>query len=298
MRANAMTGLTLSAALLTAATPAIVQQRGARLFVAGPTTSRILAYGPEARQGLELFTRVNSGRSPLIVYVHGGGWSTGSPKDGARGSQPDHFTSRGYAYATVAYRFVPAVTVEQQLSDIAEAIAYLRRLPEVQPDSIVLIGHSSGAHLAALLATDPAYLGAANVPFEAVRGVVLLDPAALDVSPFMAGGGGAIDRYYRPAFGSSPERWSALSPIKHLAEPNAPAWAVFYDANNMAAAMQGADLAAGLIGAGADARLENVNGTSHLRLNNEIGQPGDRTTISIDTFLTRLFPERQRSRRR
>lgn len=292
-------GLAAAAALFAAGTPAIVEQSGPHVFVAGPTQVRALVYGPEPRQGLELFTR-GKARSPVIVYLHGGGWSAGSPKDGSRGAQADHFTSRGFAYATVGYRYVPTVTVEQQLADVARAIGFLRRQKGVDPARIVLIGHSSGAHMAALLGADPSYLKGAGVPFNALRAVVLLDPAVLDVPPLMASGsGGTIDRYFRPVFGDDPARQSALSPMKHLETPNAPAWAILHDANNRFAGAQGADFVAGLIGAGAkDAAVFPVADTAHMRLNNEIGSEGDRATALIDAFLVGALPETRRPRLR
>jgi arylformamidase len=278
------------------ATPAIVAQAGPHVFVPGPTEVRALTYGRDPRQRVELFTR-GGGCAPLIVYLHGGGWSSGSPKAGSGGAQADHYTSRGHAYATIGYRFVPGVTVEQQLADVAAAIAMLRRQPAVDPQRIVLIGHSSGGHLAALLGSDLSYLVAAGVPEAAVRGVVLLDPAAIDIGPIMAtGGGGTVDRYYRPAFGDDPARWSALSPMKHSAGPNAPRWLMLYDVNNPLAGMQSGEFAAGLIGAGAEARVEAVTGTSHVRLNDEIGAAGDLATALIDAFLAEARPESRRPR--
>jgi len=290
--------LTAIPLLFAAATPAIVAQSGPHVFVAGPTRARTLSYGPEPRQQAELFTR-GEHRAPLVVYLHGGGWTAGSPKAGSGGGQADYWTSRGYAYGTVAYRFVPAVTAEDQLDDAARAIAMLRRQEGVDPSRIVLIGHSSGGHMAALLGADPTWLARARVPFGAVKAVILLDPAALDIGPIMqSSGGGTIDRHYRPAFGDDPARWSVLSPMKHGEAPNAPAWLMLYDMNNPLAAMQSGGLAAGLIAAGAQARAEAVAGTTHVRLNDEIGRPGDRATQLIEAFLAPVFPERQRARMR
>ena len=287
----------LLAALLAAATPSIADQTGPNVLVAGPTLSRPLTYGPEPRQGVELFTR-GRGRSPLIVYLHGGGWSEGSPKSGSRGLQADHFTGRGYAYATVGYRFVPEVTLEEQLSDVARAIAFLRRQRGVDPNHVILIGHSSGGHLAALLGTDPSYLRAATVPFEALRAVILLDPAVLNVPPVMTSQGEpTIERFFRPAFGNDPARQSALSPLRHSEAPNAPHWLSLYDTGNMFAGAQSADLIAALIGSGAkEATSVPLPNTTHMRLNNEIGATSDGATAAIDAFLARALPQSQRPR--
>lgn len=299
MRGMDVIGMIFVAGLLAMATPSIGEQAGAHVLVAGPTVARTIIYGPEPRQGLELFTR-GRGKAPLIVYLHGGGWSAGSPKDGSRGAQADHCTAAGYAYATVAYRFVPVASAEDQLRDVAKAIAALRREPGVDGSRIILMGHSSGGTMAAQLGTDPRWLNEAKVPFEAVKAVVLLDPSVLDLPPVMAQPDAPIVRQYLlPAFGSDPARQSSLSPIKQTEAPNAPAWLIVADANNGFAQAQGSDLAAGLIGMGAkEARVVPIAGTTHMRLNNEIGADGDQATAAIDAFLARTLPENQKARRR
>ena len=73
---------------------------------------------------------------------------------------------------------MPQATVESQTADVSSAIAWLRANAASQgldPNRIVLMGHSAGAHLAALVGTNPHYLQAAGVPLGAIRGVVLLD---------------------------------------------------------------------------------------------------------------------------
>lgn len=290
----------LAIALFAAATPEIAARAGARRLVGGPLRVEALPYGADPRQQLRLFTRAASGRAPLLVYVHGGGWSAGTPDAGA-GAQPEHFTRRGYAWATAGYRFVPGAAVEDQASDLARAIATARAARGVDPDRIVVVGHSSGGHLAALLATDPRWLASAGVPFAALRGAILLDPAALDVSAILGSGarGGTIDAYFRPAFGERPERWVALSPLAQAAPPNAPAWLMLHDAGNVLAGVQSQQLARDLQVAGAAAvRVQAISGTSHVRLNDELGRSGDRATAAVDGFLDALFPDMIRPRRR
>ncbi len=293
-----MIGLLLTSLALAAATPAIVAQQGTHVLVAGPVEKRSLVYGPEQRQYLELFTKARAGRAPLVVYLHGGGWSDGSPRLGSGGAQAEFYTSRGFAYATVGYRYVPVVTVEEQLADVARAIAYLKNQPDVDARRIILVGHSSGAHMAALLGADPSHFKAARLDFQAIRGVLLLDPAVFDLAPIMAAGGPTVDRYFRPAFGADPARWSTLSPVKHAEVPNAPGWLILHDSNNFLAGAQGSDLAAGLRAAGARAAVLPVAGTTHMRLNDEIGRAGDSASEAMAVFLATAVPETQRPRRR
>jgi acetyl esterase/lipase len=298
---KAMLATIVSTGLLAAATPAVVAQAGLHVLVSGPIVTRELHYGPAPRQLVQLFVREKAGRAPLIIYLHGGGWSAGTPRAGSAGQQPDHFTGAGYAYATLGYRFVPEATVEEQLTDVAQAIALLRRQQGVDPDRIVLLGHSSGGHLAALIGDDPAWLDKTGVPFDAVKAVVLLDPAAIDVAPIMAAGRGAgtVARYYQPAFGEDLARQEALSPLRHADAPNAPAWLMLHDVNNPLAGYQSQQLSAALIAAGArEATVLPIQDTTHLRLNDEIGRPGSAPTVEIDAFLARVFPDTRRPRMR
>lgn len=288
--------LGLTALLFAIATPAISTQAGPHVLVAGPTQVSSVSYGTDVRQKATLYTR-GSEPAPLIVYLHGGGWSAGSPSAGSRGRQAEHFTAAGYAYATVGYRFVPNVTVEQQLGDVAAAIAALQRQSEVDPRRIVLIGHSSGGHMAALLGTDQSYLERAGIPFQDLRAVILLDPAILNIPGMLDKGGAAIDRFFRPAFGDEPGRQGALSPTRHTEAPNAPAWLTLHDPANGFAASQGAELSAALLGAGAkEATVVPIPGTTHMRLNGDIGAPQDAATAAIDAFLARSLPENRRPR--
>ena len=74
-----------------------------------------------------------------------------------------HYPGQGYAFASINYRLVPAATVEEQASDVANAVkALIDRAGSVGVDRrrIVLMGHSAGAQLVALVGTDERYLRA------------------------------------------------------------------------------------------------------------------------------------------
>lgn len=281
--------LIVAAALLLGATPNIAARTGEARLVTAPLTLTRIGYGPDPRQTIGLFRR-GTETMPLIVYLHGGGWSAGTPAAG-EGSQAEHFTRTGHAYATIGYRFVGTVRVEDQLAEIAGAIARLARMPGIDGRRIVLIGHSSGGHLAAMLGADPQWLERAGVPLGAVRGVVLLDPAALDVTAILGSGarGGAIDAFFRPAFGDDPARQWALSPLAHAAAPNAAGWLMLHDVANPGSGWQCRALARDLVRAGAGpVYVQPIAGTSHVRLNDEIGRPLDPATAQIDAFLDQL----------
>lgn len=251
------------------------------------TAPQEYAYGPDGRQRLD-FWRGRTENPPLILYIHGGGWSRGDKRHAVDG-KADHFRRQGYAFASINYRLVPDATVEEQAADVASAIAWLRqRAPDLGIDAhrIVLMGHSAGAHLAALVATDPVYLGRAGVPMGEIAGVVLLDGAAYHVPSNVGSGPRIVSRMRRSAFGEDKARQLRLSPVTHASTPNARDFLILY-VDRIAAPGQSRALADLLrqAGTGAEARL--IAGSTHMRLNRDLGQTGDEATQLVDDFVKR-----------
>ena len=253
-----------------------------------PAGFREHAYGAHQRQRLDLALPVDAGgKSPLLLFVHGGGWSIGDKRLGA-GTKGAHFLGRGWAFASTNYRLVPDGTVEQQAADVAAAIAFLRRQPGIDSDRVVVMGHSAGAHLAALVGTDERYLDAVGVPVASIKGVILLDGAGYDVVQQMALKGNRVGSVYDAAFGPDPARQAALSPTRHTAAPNAPNWLILPVASRADSGAQSEALAAKLRAAGARAIVLPQHGKTHATLNREMGQAGDRPTAEVDRFLAGL----------
>ena len=114
---------------------------------------------------------------------------------------------------------------EQQAADVASALAYvIAHAGElgIDPRRIVLMGHSAGAHLVALVGTDPAYLKAVGLDEASVAGVIPIDGAAYDVPAQLKVGARIMGATYEQAFGTDPARQKTLSPTMQAAAPNAP----------------------------------------------------------------------------
>lgn len=249
-----------------------------------------MSYGPDTLQRLDLVAPAGSTRPPLILFIHGGGWSIGDKRH-AIGAKASHFVGRGYAFASVNYRLVPQATVEDQAADIAAAIAMLRTYAmgsNYDGERIILMGHSAGAHLAALVGTDPRYLAAAGVPMNRVKGVVLLDGAGYDIARQMAVPRNPVAGMYDAAFGRDPKRQKALSPTLQAAAPNVANWLILPVARRADSIAQSQALAAALGKAGASAKVVPVPGESHGSLNKGLGEDGDFATGEIDRFVAGL----------
>ena len=99
---------------------------------------------------LDLYLPERPERAPLVVYVHGGAWRSGS-KD--RMPQAGLLSS-GFAIASVDYRLSPVARFPAQVYDIKAAIRFLRaKQQEYGYDArrIAISGSSAGGHLAALV---------------------------------------------------------------------------------------------------------------------------------------------------
>lgn len=93
--------------------------------------------------------------APLVVFIHGGGWRGGSPRQ----VEPLLFLGdEGFAVASISYRFSHEARFPAQLEDVREALCWLashgHRLG-FDPDRMALVGASAGGHLAMLAAVAP-----------------------------------------------------------------------------------------------------------------------------------------------
>jgi acetyl esterase/lipase len=244
-------------------------------------------YGSDSKQKLDLVKPAGVAKAPVLLFVHGGGWSIGD-KGHAAGNKAKWANSKGWAFASANYRLVPQATVEQQASDVASAVAWLRANAAkegLDPDRIILMGHSAGAHLVALVGTDPQYLRAVGVPISAIKGVVLLDGAGYDVPTQASAEMNIVKPMYEAAFGKDPKRQAALSPTRHAAAPNVTRWLILPIERRRDSQAQSKGLADALNRAGASATVIAIPDESHGSLNKGLGEAGDFATGQVERFL-------------
>ncbi len=291
-----LSGLGIAASLVAA--PVFAQQqedafspaeRPSRPYQAAARVTRTVIYGDDLRQQIDVYEPADAVEAqPLVLFIHGGGWSMGSHR--SVGAKPAHFGAAGYYFASAGYRILPNAPVEQQAADIGAAIAALRGQAGAigfDPDRIAIIGHSSGAHLAALLASDPSYAGDA---FDAVRGVILLDSGAYDIAASVESANPRSWQLYNNVFGSDAARHAALSPITHIGGADAPNWLALYVDERERAQVQAEMLVTALETAGVEAAAVPIAGTNHGRLNREIGtDAGAAQTEILDAFLEKVL---------
>ncbi|QQC67797.1 alpha/beta hydrolase [Paraburkholderia ginsengisoli] len=125
---------------------------------------RLDVYAPESRTGMN---------HPVVVYFYGGGWQSGHRSESRGVAQA--LATRGIVTIAADYRIFPETVFPGFLDDPAAVVRWTRdHVREFGGDSgrIFLMGHSSGAHMAAMLATDPRYLAAQGISNTSLAGMI------------------------------------------------------------------------------------------------------------------------------
>jgi len=106
-------------------------------------------------QKMDVYFPESGGPWPAVVYVHGGGWTSGDKSntvDFARG-----MTARGYFVASINYRLFPEARYPAMIQDVKCAIRSLRANAgeyNLDPNRIAAAGASAGGHLVSMLGTS------------------------------------------------------------------------------------------------------------------------------------------------
>lgn len=129
------------------------------------------AYGESRAETLDLF-RTQRDNAPIQVFVHGGAWRTLSKRDSAFAAE--HFVRSGAHFAALDFAVLPFVSIDEMVTQVKSAIAWLYRNATAlgaDPERIFVSGHSSGAHLAAAAITGD-WREEFDLPVEIVKGAV------------------------------------------------------------------------------------------------------------------------------
>lgn len=178
-------------------------------------------YGPDEKQIVEIY-RPDScskpGSCPVTLWVHGGGWKHGDTTRKHASSMLTAWAEKGIVMVGVNYRLSPAVQHPAHVQDVAAAINWAKQnIGQYggDPENISLLGHSAGAHLVALVATNRSYLGKYQLePATALKNVFPIDTASFDLTQSSR----FVKRLVRNAFGENEDVLKEASPIYNVHE--------------------------------------------------------------------------------
>lgn len=247
-------------------------------------------YGSAGRQRIDVYlpppgTAPASG-APVLVMVHGGAWIFGDKSSpGVVGEKLAHWTAHGWILVSVDNRLWPEADPLTQARDVAAAIGLVQKEAAGwggDAKRLILMGHSAGAHLVALLSASPTL--AAQSGAAPWAGTVVLDSAAIDLTTLMQR---RHARFYDRVFGTDPAAWHDASPTDRLEAGATPMFLVCSTLradDSCGQTQQFADRAAAMhVEAGV--RREAL---SHLDVNANLGRPGPYTE-AVDAFIASVL---------
>lgn len=263
-----------------------------------PHVARDIAYAEprNERQLLDVYSPPEGANHPVVVWVHGGGWMRGSKAEVDH--KPAAFVEKGFVFVPVNYRFIPHVTMDMIVRDVAKAVGWVHAniaRHGGDPKRIFLMGHSAGAQLAALLATDSRYIEAEGVPRGSIKGCVPVDGDTYDV-PLQVATATARRKSQKqpPPRMGHPEKFGdlaqqrELSAVSHVAANRGIApFLILHVADHTDTSAQAYRLWAALDQAGIPATLFGAEGTDHVKLDRDIGLAGDPATKALFDFTER-----------
>ena len=227
---------------------------------------RDIAYGPDPRQRLDVYTpKGGAAGAPVLVFFYGGGWDSGRRQDYAFAGQA--LAAQGFVTVAPDYRLVPQVRYPDFLTDCAAAVAWAHAHAATyggDPDRILLAGHSAGAYNAMMLALDSRYLRAAGVDPRFIRAAAGLS-GPYDFLPFRV-------KSTLDTFGQAPDP-AATQPINHVAPGAPPIFLAHGDKDTLVYPKNTLALAAALSRAGDTVEVKIYPGLSHADLVLALSRP-------------------------
>jgi acetyl esterase/lipase len=217
---------------------------------------------------------------PLLVWIHGGGWSGGSKSEQPFLSQ----LQRGYVAASIEYRFSQKAKFPAQIQDCQAAIRWLRANAEkysIDPDRIGVGGASAGGHLAALVGTSGGkkefpVVGGNEDQSDRVQAVfdifgptdfwTVIAQADEDKNVknvFKWNNGDPYSNLIGGKLGEDKDKCEAVSPVRYVSKDSPPFLILHGDRDNLVPYAQSVELTDLLTKAGVEVTLQRIPGAGH-----------------------------------
>ncbi|HEY2413564.1 MAG TPA: alpha/beta hydrolase [Pirellulaceae bacterium] len=255
---------------------------------------RYAADGHE-RHVLDVYSPKGAKNAPVVFWIHGGGWQQGD-KTGVQ-IKPQAFMDKGFVFVSTNYRLLPEVDMGTIIRDIAKSIHWVHdHIAEYggDPKRLLVMGHSAGAQLAAIVSIDERYLKAEGLDLSIIKACVPVDGDTYDVPAIIetaetrrrVHGEPQAKNGHREKFGNDPEKHRDFSAVSHVASGKGiPPFFILHVANHPDTTAQAQRLGAVLKEAGVPVRVFGARETTHNKVNADIGRPDDAATKAMFEFL-------------
>ncbi len=238
----------------------------------GIDAHRLDLYLPDDRRG-----------APIVVFIHGGAFMQGNRQEYA--SVGKALQRQGFAVAVVSYRLYPETDAAGATQDVARAAAWTIRHAAafgLNGCGVFLVGHSAGAQIAAVIATNPAYLASAGIPAGWIRGVFAV-AGAYDVRD-LSGEPDTWQTLDGHIYGRTAEARRAFSPATQIDPSTPPTVTACGTQDDPGSCARATVFAAALRAAGVPATTIEERGADHMGMLRALVDPIDPLNAALRYF--------------
>jgi arylformamidase len=250
-------------------------------------------------QTLDVYSPPKAKNLPVVFWIHGGGWQAGDKSE--VNIKPQVFNGKGFILVSTNYRLLPNVDMATLTRDVAKSIRWVHdHIAEHggDPKRLLIMGHSAGAQLAALLCTDERYLKEEGLSFAIIKGCVPVDgdtydiPAMIEVAETrLRLHGLTLPKFgHRIKFGNDVAKHKDFSAVTHVAKNKGiPPFLILYVANHPDVTAQALRLGNVLKSADVPVTVFGAKETTHTKINADLGRPDDPATTALFAFVEKAL---------
>jgi len=259
------------------------------------------AASTDPRQQLDIYAPEGASSLPVVFWIHGGGWQAGDRK--SIQVKPTAFVERGFVFVSTGYRLLPNVEMVEIFRDIAKSLHWVHdHISEYggDPKRILVMGHSAGAQLAALISIDDRYLKAEGQSLGMIKGCVPVDgdtydvPAIIDVAEtrWRVHSLPPSNWGHRKKFGDDPAKHRDYSAVNQIEKDKGiPPFLILHVADHPDTSAQAQRLENALKAAAIPVKRFAARQTDHSKLNENLGEPDDAATKALFGFVSDALKE-------
>jgi acetyl esterase/lipase len=215
--------------------------------------------------------------------------------------KPQAFVEKGFVFVSTGYRLLPNVEMGMIFGDIAKSLRWVHEhIAEHggDPKRILVMGHSAGAQLAALICIDDRYLKAEGLSLDMIKGCVPVDgdtydvPAIIEVAEVRCRAHGLPQAKFghRQKFGNDPAKHRDYSAVTHVTKGKGiPPFLILHVAEHPDVSAQAQRLASVLKDAGIPVKRFGARETTHSKINENLGMPDDAPTKALFEFVAEVL---------
>jgi arylformamidase len=215
--------------------------------------------------------------------------------------KPQAFTDAGLVFVSINHRLWPTVDMGDIIRDVAKGLRWVHdHVAEHggDPARVLVMGHSSGGQLAAIVCTDDRYLKAEGLPLSIIKGCVPVDadtfdiPAIIEVAEVRARAHGfpLPTTGHRQKFGNDPVKHRDYSAVTHVAATKGiPPFLIMHVAGHPDTSAQAQRFRAVLASAGVPVTVFGARESTHNLINDSIGTPGDPGSDAVFAFVKQVL---------